>query len=197
MPKKKKKGAQKHSENAKAATRATNGQFSREDPRTPALAARARRVGQDGSKREVRLAMTGTWHESDAGLCINSLAEKDRDELYDVWKRFTSAEHTYKRRILGISSFPKTAKIEMQPERFESDQSHSIDIRTDEERDIDAKRRQLQWRGYIGKLPLHYQSILFQAEVEQIEIWANCGPTARGYTFISALRALAEAVEER
>lgn len=197
MKKNKRGKSRARSDNARKQERAPSGQFASEDPRTTVLAARARKMGKDATKREIRLAHTGEIFETDVGRCIAHLCGKEEAaELWKVWAAFTAAEATFRRRILGQTGFPSGMKLEMLPELFESDQGHSIDTRSETERDRDATNRVQYWRGVIGRLPVHQRALIYQAERGHAgDIWANAGPTARGRTLVSAVRVLAQEAE--
>lgn len=164
-----------------------------EDPRKPVLAARARHRGL-APDRQTMLQQTAVHLGDDVGRCIEHQASEEAPELYAVWSRFCAAEENYNRRILGQTGKPKGMKIEMMPERIETDQSHTIDTRTEEERDDAAKKAHQTWNGYVKDIAsLEYQSILHQARSGHVQCWAGTSPLARGMVLVSAIRALKEA----
>jgi hypothetical protein len=128
------------------------------------------------------------------GLCLLSIhpASAAHGPLWEVWGAITSARANYRIRILGTSGNPQGAAIAMVPEPMQTDQSHSVDIRTAEERDISARRAMAYWDGLLSKLPAPQLKWALRAALDEGAgaLWRDGKPTARGQTAVQALEML-------
>lgn len=156
-----------------------------------ALEARMKRMNWP-DKTSARSHLAG----DDMGLCIwhQHSALDVQDKLWDVWQGMCSARLTYRMRILGTTGQPQGAAIAMVPEPMQTDQAHTIDIRTAEERDIAAKRRREYWASLINALPAPQYKWALMPAMDAVEgaLWRDAAPTKRGMTAVQALVLLAE-----
>jgi hypothetical protein len=157
------------------------------------LNARMRRMAKP-DKSAARSQLAGT----DMGLCIVHIMPSDQSRLWAAWQAVCSARLTYRMRILGTTGQPQGAALAMIPEAMQTDQSHSVDIRTAEERDMAAKRGDEYWASLIAALPTpQHKRALMPAMDEAAEVlWRDAAPTKRGITAVASLVLLA-AMHER
>ena len=171
-----------------------NGRFAKphEDPRMPALAVRARLFSQKADLKNMAAQHMG----SDIGRAIQACEPDDVARLWSVWQAWCMAEWTYSMRINSQTGSPKGSSIAFLPERIETDTGHTIDTRTPDQRDADAIRGWMIWRGYLGQLDAHEATALHHARREDgPPIWADCRPTVHGQVALDALKRLADVVE--
>lgn len=162
------------------------------DPRKAALDARCDRYGLERNVKN-RRAVSGAYSGSDAGRCIAyRRADHAASNLWSVWQGYCQANETYRARYIGVSESPKGASIDMAPERMETDQSHSVDPRSQEEKDRDAVSAYMRWEGLLMQLDRHQMTAIKAARtIDEGVLWMNSAPTLRGQTFISAISRLA------
>ena len=125
-----------------------------------ALKARARHMGKSASKwREMRDEALS----EQAGRALRLLCDPDTaDRLLGHYKSLTAAEARYHAAI-GRGLYPKTARIEMMPERFETRSDDSPDLRTEEDRYHQAVTAWMRWQGYIGRIDKHMAKAIYDA----------------------------------
>jgi hypothetical protein len=159
-----------------------------EDPRKTALQARCRDLGKPDTS-EARDAANEPMLGTEAGRCIVALQPQDRAALWDIWQAVCAARNCYRTRILGQTGQPKGASIAFVPDKLETDQSMSVDLRTAEERDMAAKRGDLYWAGLIAKLPTPNHRWSLQPALDETEgaLWRDAAPTSRGRLAVAAL----------
>ena len=155
--------------------------------RVRGLRARMRRMAKP-DKSAARAQLAGT----DMGLCIMHSRE-DQSRLWAAWQAVCSARLTYRMRILGTTGQPQGAALAMIPEPMQTDQSHSVDLRTAEERDIAAKRGDEYWASLIAALPAPQYKRALMPAMDETEgaLWRDKAPTKRGLTAVQALVLLA------
>jgi hypothetical protein len=145
-----------------------------EDARTTVLAARCHHLGTSGDK-DARKAAAAPHLGSDLGRVMERLCDGPDEiaRLWAVWQGFCAAERTYRVRIIGQAGTPKGATIAMLPEKLEADTGHTIDTRTQDERNRDAVNGWMRWRGFVGQLgSKDMAGRLHQAEREDgPELW--------------------------
>ena len=170
---------------------------SEHDPRKTALDARCRIFGVEPSRAN-REALTGQHSGSQIGLVIERCGlSNEIPALWRTWQGFCMAMRTYRLRYIGQSGTAKGASIAMVPDRMETDQSHSVDLRSIEERDRDAVSGYMRWHGYLMHLSAYDQRILHDLEQDRDEaIWRRGKPTGRGMDTLEALRRLRDVVEK-
>jgi hypothetical protein len=157
------------------------------NPEAVVLKARARHMGQaEGKFKNMRAAML-----SDAAgmaLCLKC----DPDTAQRLWGHYaalTSAEARY-HRTLGLSIHAKTAKIEMQPERFEVRADTTPDPRTQEERDAAAASSWDKWNRMLNEIGLAHRSAIDTAKQDFAPLVDQGKVTPAGERFVDAMRAL-------
>jgi hypothetical protein len=168
------------------------------DPRKTALEARCRRFGMATTAANMK-ALAGQHIGAHVGLVMErECKEAEIARLWAVWQGFCAAERTYRIRYIGQTGTPKGAAIAMVPDRMETDQSHSVDLRDSDQRDRDAVSAWMAWRGHLMHLSAYDQRLIHDAETEAGgALWANAGPTGRGVATLLALRRLAKVVDGR
>ena len=165
------------------------------DAKKQALQARVAIFGGQDSK-DSRKALESPMYGCQMGMVIARRA--DRRDVADLWRVFADwcvAEYAYRRRYLGLTEYAKSASLVMVPEPIEADVSHTIDIRTQDERDRATVATWMRWQGYIGCLSGIDQMLLHDARLERAELWADQQPTKRGLSALSSLRDLAAVVK--
>ena len=183
----------------KKQARGPGGQFVADpEPMRVALSARARHyTGKDSE--DTRRAMKGVHMGNQLGWVLEC-EESSKDARRDLWATFEvwcAAEANYRRRYLGQSETAKGAAIGYVPDRMETDKSHSVDLRTSDERDRDAVNTWMRWKGYLGHLSALHCSALHQARLGQGDLWKDSVPTRAGLLALVALRALHDVVQAK
>ena len=165
------------------------------DPRRVALGARCLMFGVPDTKTN-RDALSGQHSGSQLGWVMQAICPMDQiPRLWGVWQGFQSAERTYRLRYIGQTGTPQGAAIAMVPDRMETDQSMSVDLRDADQRDREAVSNYMRWRGYIGHLTAPEQGHLHRLfDGCGAAIWAD-GPTRVGLATLDALKRLADVVE--
>ncbi len=176
------------------------GRFSRpaEDPRREALNSRCIRFGLAPNARN-REIVKSPWMCCDIGFVIEaSCGDREAARLWDVFARWVRAEATYRARYLGQGEQPAGAALQMIPDRIETDQSATVDVRTSDERDRDAVNAWMRWQGHLGHLPAAMRVLLHGARREDgAALWHDKGPTHVGLAALGALRRLADVAERK
>lgn len=151
------------------------------------LTARARQMGLPARKAQ---DMKRTRLSEPAGMALDILC--DPDDAARLWGHYialTASEARY-HRSMGLSIDAKTAKIEMMQERFETRPDDAIDLRTQEERDIDAGKSWDNWRARIGQLGLRSASAIVTARRSWATLVEAGQVTPAGRRFVEAMKAL-------
>lgn len=166
------------------------------DPRKVALDARCGLQGVEATAKN-RAALSAPYSGSDAGRCIGFQNDHGRaTALWNVWQGYCQADRTYRVRYIGQSEDPQGAAIAMTPERMETDQSHSVDLRDQDQRDRDAVSSWMRWEGYLMRLDRAQMAAIKAARTVPADVlWAEARPTKRGEAFIDAINALARVVD--
>lgn len=174
------------------------GRFARADPEISnvALDARCRAFGIAPSP-SAREAMRGPEAGSPIGMVLMRLCRDGAEvsRLWTVWQGWCSAERVYRSRYIGQTGDPKGASLPVLPEPLQTDQNHTVDTRTGDERDRDAVNGWMRWQGYLGHLSGARQGLLHGARNGSWTLWDNCCPTRDGFALLAALRHLADVVE--
>ena len=184
--------------------RSREGRFSREsdDPQRGALNARCIRFGLDPVARN-REIVASPWMCCDLGFVMEARVSgrdhmQQKARLWDVFSRWTRAEATYRARYLGQGEQPAGAALQTIPDRMETDQSATVDIRAPEERDRDAVTGWMRWQGFLGHLPRDGSAILHNARRDDgPALWRDGAPTSAGLVALAALRDLADVTERQ
>lgn len=166
-----------------------------QDPQRVVLSARARMMGKENTVQNRSDMRTQALGEA-AGRAIYLACDEDEAaKLWDVYAGLTATEARYSRLVLGKSLHAKCAKIEMMPERFETREDDSPDLRSEDERHRDAVNAWARWRGYIGHLHSHQQNAIWAIARDRVQPLSEAKLTQPGRLFVEALRALAEVVD--
>lgn len=167
------------------------------DPQAAVLSVRARMMGlPDTAKARDEMKNQALGEPAGRAICIRHEGAAAA-RLWGVYRGLTGAEECYARRVLGKGLHPKTAKVEMVPERVEADPDESPDLRDEEERHRDATNVWMRWRGYVGHLSVHDQAAIFCVVRGRKEPIADAELTPAGEHFVSALEKLADVVDRR
>ena len=151
------------------------------------LEARARQMGLPASYAK---DMKRNRLSEQAGMAIDILCyPDDANRLWAHYCALTGAEGRY-HRTNGQSLYASTAKIEMEPERFETRADDVIDLRTEEERDKDAIRAWGRWCKVIDCLPLRCRSAITTAKRDWAALVDAGQITPAGRRFVDAMERL-------
>lgn len=164
-----------------------------EDPRCVVLSARCRILGRPDTKLN-RAAMSDQMAGDPAGHAI-ILAETNidaRKRLWDTFVKLDTAHAAYHGRIIGQRRFPKTAKIEMLPERFETGADEPMDYRSQEEREAAAIAAWRAQTALMYRLPVHDRMSLHDGLWLRGDMVIGGKVTAMGAAFVAAVRAMAD-----
>lgn len=162
---------------------------------TVALNQRCQRFGIPASVA-ARQIMAAEWAGDDLGrvLMRQMGSEDDIRALWRVWQAFLSSARTYRSRVLSIGGSTGSS-LPLAPEPMQVDQSHSIDIRTGDQRDEDAKASWSRWSGHLRALSLQERETLCAVESGTSKpLWHQRAPTWAGIEAHAALAHLAEVV---
>lgn len=164
-----------------------------EDPRCVVLSARCRIMGRPDTKPN-RTALSDQMAGDPAGqvIILSEPNAETRKRLWDAFVKLDTAHAAYHGRIIGQRRFPKTAKIEMLPERFETSADAPMDYRTQEEREAAAINA---WRGQLaimGKLSVHERMSIHDGLWLRGDFITGGKATEMGAAFVAALRSFAD-----
>lgn len=162
-----------------------------DEAQSTVLEARARQMGLPATSAQ---DMKRTRLSEQAGMALDILC--DPDDATRLWGHYialTASEARY-HRSMGLSIDAKTAKIEMMQERFETRPDDQIDLRSQEERDIDAAKSWGNWRDRIAKLDLRSRSALVTARRSWAELVQAGQITPAGRRFVEAMERMDAAI---
>lgn len=158
-----------------------------DEARETVLTARARQMGLPPSKAK---DMDRTRLSEPAGMALDLLCNPDdAARLWGHYVSLTASEARYHRSI-GLSIDPKTAKIEMMQERFETRPDDAIDLRSQDERDEDAAKSWHNWNKRISTLSLRSGSAIATARKSWAVLVEGRQVTPSGRRFVDAMREL-------
>jgi len=170
-----------------------------DDPRKVALTARCVQMGIKPTKENRANARTAMLTHP-LGMVLSSQA-KTKDQIQEataLWATFhgyCSAERAWRTRYLGNTGDPQGANIGMMPEPMQADTSHTVDLRSPEEKDSDTIAARSRWLAHLAKLTWQQAAIIAAAERDPTgtsickPLWSG-GPTAAGLFAADALKAL-------
>lgn len=174
-----------------------NGRFvKQEDPEAKqAMEARCRIYGTD-SIDAVANPMAG----SAIGMVIMREV-RDKYEcarLWSTWQGLCASFRTYRQRIIGQTGDPQGAAALSPPDKMQADVSHSVDLRSPDERDADAIASYRRWQSLLSQIGQTPSKRLIDAERDAGRpLWANQMPTRDGRAALAALTTLANVAECR
>lgn len=152
-----------------------------------ALKARARHTG--GKIDDMRHPAYGRK----AGAAIKALCDDaSANELWGLYGELLNAREVYYRVCHGKSPYPKSATLEVLPERIETRADHAPDLRTTEERVRAATTRWMHWQGRLSLLSQCEHRAIRSAWEDDAGLMRDREPTVRGLEFVGAMRALAK-----
>lgn len=168
---------------------------------TAALDARCIAYGLPPSEY-ARRVMDQTWASEPIGMVLmRQLAGAPRPEeainrLWQVWLGFHGAAERYRARIIGKTGRPDALVLTMMPEPVEADVSHTIDTRSSDERDDDARQGWARWQERFARLrEWEREPIIAAIHGEAGTLWNQRAPTTRGLAMYAALGALADIMD--
>jgi hypothetical protein len=120
----------------------------------------------------------------------------DTPRLWQIWQAWCQAELTYSRRIIGLTGSPKGATMQYVADKMQTDTGHTVDLRTAEERDQDAVKAWMRWRGYLGHLSADEATALHGVRNDTGKaLWRDRKPTRYGVSALAALNRLAHVAD--
>lgn len=172
-----------------------------EDPRKTAINARIRACG---ATKDTALDPSQT---DDITRCISAILDAPsqadlRGDLRDLWGCLLAMTREYNSRKLSINASPQSSSLPMLSEPMQTDQSHTIDNRTGEERVADVIRAHKHWWVKIKALPAPQMIWVIRSALGGnigglgLELWRDGKPTAKGRLMVQALLALHRAGEK-
>ncbi|MBC22293.1 MAG: hypothetical protein CMJ32_00045 [Phycisphaerae bacterium] len=165
------------------------------DTQNVVLAARCRQQGRRATVKDM-LAVKEAINSSLIGLAIK--ATLTPEEAMEAWDAFVHYDHDCRRfemLVLNRQSSPKSATLEMMPDRMETDPSASVDDRTEEERHRAAVNKRDAWRSHLGTLGEPGAGLIREARHRPPETWWDthtATPTRKGRILARALYDLAD-----
>ena len=171
-----------------------------DDPRKTAINARIRACG---ATKDTALDPSQT---DDVTRCISAVLDAPNQadlcrQLHDLWGRLLAMTQQYQTRILGLTGSPQRSAMPMLSEAMQTDQSHTIDTRTSEERTADAQRAHRHWWSKIGALPVPQMIWVIRSALGGsigglgLELWRDGKTTDKGKLMVQALLALHRGVK--
>lgn len=164
-----------------------------DSPERTVLEGRAR---QSGLTPKDLNEMRATAYGEAAGIAIYTIRQGDTAKR--LWGAYNGVSGAYRRYLsicIGASVDAKTAKLEMMPERFEVDVTHTPDTRTHEERHRAASNAWADWKSALARLPLGESAAIYAA----LHGWGmlmDAGKiTLSGQRFVAAIERLADIVD--
>lgn len=165
-----------------------------EDPRLVAARARCAAAGIPDTA-DGRTAALDPIYGSDMGRCIAAIVSdaKDRADRASTWNSICQARERYLSLIIGVVPRPASAIIPMLPDRVETNDHHTIDTRTEDERIEDARRAWQYWLQLMSELPPG------QGDAVLREVWGSGpplwnrdskSPTPRGRFAVEAIKSI-------
>jgi hypothetical protein len=167
-----------------------------EDATRTAAQARLMRLGYPDTPEGRKAALSPLCGDP-LGMCIVALRPSAREQLdlWGIWQDISAAKRNWQQRVTGTNPNPQAAAIAMLPEPMQTDDAHSVDLRTAEERDEAAKRRWYYWLDLLMELPPDQRRALRgHLDGFALPIWDDDDhrPTATGAAAVRALDNLHE-----
>ena len=165
-----------------------------EDAAIVALRARCNRYGLTG-KDALHLARAVVF-DSDVGACIHSIIGAEWQIIHNTWRHILASHANYKTRIIGQTGNPQSSAIAYVSEPMQTDESHTVDTRSPEERDTAAIRSWHYWDLAINGLPAPQFKWAIRSALGGgfggVEVWRDKQPTTTGRIIVQALAHLAQ-----
>ena len=168
------------------------------------LIARVRQMGKPATEANLVAARNQALGEP-AGQAIYLLADNKATKaraakLWAVYAAWTASCTRYWRLALQMSPHSKCAKIEMAPERMETRDDFTPDLRSEDEKVNAATSAYMSWEGRLGQLSAMDRAALWDVALGRqsplrLGKFSQAEMTIRGEMFLSALSKLADIVE--
>lgn len=156
------------------------------NPEQTVLEARARQSGKPETDE-----MRYTAYGEAAGMAISAIHGGDTAKrLWDVYRACSGAYERFHRVCLGKSVHAKTAKLEMMPEIFQVDPSHTYDDRSEDERHRAAQNKWRDWRDALNAIGLRHSSEIYSAMHGWSNLMDDGKVTKAGRRFVVAVEKL-------
>lgn len=168
-----------------------------EAPDLAALEALARVSGIPVPKGDLMAVFGPPWMKSQIGwvMHVMGLGPDVIARLWQCWKGLGAAQRAYRIHCLDMTGTPKGASIAMTPDPFQTDEAHSIDTRSQDERAADAKANWSRWSGYLMRLERADEiGIISAMHSTGPALWRDGRPTQAGKQTLQALKRLAKVV---
>lgn len=158
----------------------------RDDPLATVIAARKRH--NPAFRGDVRQTILS----EPAGQAIVALAGAGEagQRLWAIFLDYDRAKTVYFGRVLSQQRFPKVAKLEMMPERFEARDDTPPDLRSEEERIASAREAMNGWGKRLAELSSRDRMAVNLAIDRLVEVFKDGKPTPAGLRMVKALREL-------
>ncbi len=167
-----------------------------EDAARVALTARCHHYTATAATKEERDKAKAPHMGCHIGWVMQHEAPKDVPRLWRIWQAWGQAEDTYARRIIGRTPLPQGSNMAAIPDKLETDTGHTVDLRTSDEKDRDAVKAWMRWRGYLGHLSADEATALHGARKDTGKaLWRDRKPTRHGVATLAALVHLCDVVE--
>lgn len=168
-----------------------------EDSGQVALQARVRRQGLTADEAGLRTARDPLRGDP-LGLCIIALhpGQDAQADLWRTWQALGAAKLAWGQRIIGALPQPQAAAVAMLPEPMQTDQGHSVDLRTPDERDRSAADSWHRWLSLLMRLPADQRHALRgHLDGYGVALWHEVErrPTRAGCLAVKALGELHDA----
>lgn len=161
-----------------------------DDPRKLGLGVRAKQMGKDAS--EWRSFASPAYGEAAGRALVIFYGETSGEDLFALYRALTASERRFHSLCLGLSAYPKAARLEIAPERFETRADDRPDLRSDEERERDARKDWSGWEDHLNKLGLVDYSAIASARFGWGEMMRDGRVTNTGILFCRAMAKLQE-----
>ena len=165
-----------------------------EEATRTAAQARLARLGYPDSPEARRAALNPLCGDP-LGMCIVALRPSARAQLdlWGTWQEISSAKRNWQQRVASTNPTPRSAAVAFLPEAIQTDDAHSVDLRTAEERDEAARRRWHYWLDLMMELrPVERQALQGHLDGFTLPIWCDDShrPTRVGAAAVRALQTL-------
>lgn len=170
-----------------------------ENPQKTALEARCRIAGCPTTREALDALRAPLWG-CDVGRCIADMTGREEQaRLWQVWCTMTAARRNWLQRSIGLTGDPANSNLPMLPEPMETDPGLTVDLRTAEERDRDARNADAYWSGLVDGVQWFVARVHLRLAVSGMggPWWQEGKPTAKGKAMVRGLREVADMAEGR
>lgn len=166
-----------------------------EDARRTVLEARCRRTGRQIAP-DAMSALSEQMAGCDTGLCImhQHQSPEIRAELWQVWQDMSKAWRNWRLRYTGQTGTAQSAAIALIHEELQTDPGLTVDLRSADERDRDAKNARAYWDSQIAAVIAPNWQMALRSAIDGFgaPLWKGAEPTANGRCVVKALESIRE-----